>query len=323
MKYLDLFSGIGGFAYAIDQVFYEEENEHIFVENDPFCQAVLRKHWPRAEIHGDIQTFGLNTNSNGNRRTNGKKKINTTKAGKQTFNDASGCDRTFILTGGFPCQPFSQAGRRRGTADDRYLWPPMLDVVGLFRPEWVIAENVAGLVTWNDGMVLATVVSDLEKEGYEVQSFIIPAVAIGAPHRRDRVWIVANRTSGRKWGSKPEGSRSGQSEKTIGNGDSNAYYAKRQRLEGQRDDDSTTKQGKTQQTNDGSTSGSFWREKWQEVALATCNDGMDDGLPRRMDGVTISAARHRRERLKACGNAIVPQVAMQILQAIKEVKSPH
>ena len=188
MKHIDLFSGIGGFAYALDQVFYEEKNEHIFSDNDPFCQAVLRKHWPEAEIYGDIRELtadteggrGRGSKSTGNK--NGQSKI-------QTRNSNRNVD---ILTGGFPCQPFSQAGRRKGTEDDRYLWPEMFRVIQDFKPEWVIAENVRGLVTWNEGLVLQQVCTDLESEGYEVQPLIIPAVAVNAPHRRDRVWIIAH-----------------------------------------------------------------------------------------------------------------------------------
>lgn len=162
----------------------------------------------------------------------------------------------------------------------------MFAVIQNVRPDWVIAENVRGLVTWNDGMVLETVCADLESEGYEVQPIVIPAVAIGAPHKRDRVWIVGHNT-------------------------------KRKGLERQWDNDTATVPTKPQPTNVFSTSGGTWGKDWREVAFATCYDRMDDGLPRWMDGVAISASRHRKERLKACGNAIVPQVAMQIFQAIK------
>lgn len=105
-----------------------------------------------------------------------------------------------ILTGGFPCQPFSHAVRRKGTADDRYQWPNMFRVIQNVKPDWVIAENVRGLITWNEGMVFEQVCTDLESEGYEVQPFIIPACAVNAPHRRDRVWIIAHRTDSRAKG---------------------------------------------------------------------------------------------------------------------------
>jgi len=188
INHLDLFSGIGGFALAADRVFGNVT--HKFVEYDQFCQAVIRKHWPNAEIHGDIYEFVADAR---HKDAQGHEPV-ATEPRKNERVESRSQNRPFILTGGFPCQPFSQAGRRQGTADDRYLWPPMFECVRLFRPEWVIAENVAGILTWNDGMVFETVCADLEAEGYEVQAFVIPACAVGAPHRRDRVWFVANRT---------------------------------------------------------------------------------------------------------------------------------
>lgn len=100
-----------------------------------------------------------------------------------------------MLTGGFPCQPFSLAGKRKGTEDDRYLWPEMLRVIRTVRPRWVVGENVFGIVNWSEGMVFDKVCSDLEAAGYEVQPYIIPACGVGAPHRRDRCWFVAHARS--------------------------------------------------------------------------------------------------------------------------------
>lgn len=198
-----------------------------------------------------------------------------------------------ILTGGFPCQPFSHAGRRQGTSDERYKWPEMFAVIQNVKPDWVIAENVRGLVTWNEGMVLETVCTDLESEGYEVQPFIIPAVAIGAPHRRDRVWIVAHNKS-RRW---------------------NEWTRVDSERNGNRMDNN-----KKERSAEGSKSGRCngkWTRDWREVAFASCDGSLDDGLPRDMAGLTISYAKYRRESLKAVGNSIVPQVAMQIFEAIK------
>jgi len=220
--HMDLFSGIGGFAYAVDQVW---DAEHIFCEIDPYCQAVLKKHWKGSKIYGDIreliQELGLNPDSHSNRQPRRGEEINTAETDKQTLGNLEKCDELiadtesrksgeqteqegwqdisrgcFILTGGFPCQPFSQAGKRKGTSDNRYLWPAMLRVIQLTKPQWVIAENVRGLVNIQDGVVFGQVLADLESEGYEVQPFIIPAVAVNAPHRRDRVWILAKHTAG-------------------------------------------------------------------------------------------------------------------------------
>lgn len=349
MKHLDLFSGIGGFALAADRVFGEVE--HTFVEHDLFCQAILRKHFPNSEIYGDIRSFATDTiskrtmvetsDSNTQGRNSSSKPEREMVRQKNREIDAEGVtagDRPFLLTGGFPCQPFSQAGRRKGTADDRYLWPEMFRVIRATKPTWVIAENVRGLVTWNDGMVLETVCSDMEGEGYEVQPIIIPAVAVGAPHRRDRVWIVAHSTSERQRtrGCDREGGhvlhdekrtpkegepeRNGRERRTSETGEihSIASHTDGDRRAG-RNTEIDTAEGMEQTLGD--AQGRFepdWERDWREVALATCHDGVDDGITRRMGDVTISGARHRKEGLKACGNAIVPQVAMEIFKAIRK-----
>ena len=118
------------------------------------------------------------------------------QSSKQEGRSDTGGSGIDLLTGGFPCQPFSQAGKRKGTNDDRYLWPEMLRVIHEFQPAWVVAENVRGLLTINEGLVFEQVCLDLEGEGYDVQAFVIPAVAVNAPHRRDRVWIIAMHTAG-------------------------------------------------------------------------------------------------------------------------------
>ena len=154
--HLDLFSGIGGFALAARWAGLETLQ---FVEIDSFAQKVLKKNFPDVPIHDDIKTF-----------------------------DATQLCQPFLLTGGYPCQPFSQAGKRRGKEDDRHLWPEMLRVIRECRPTWILAENVAGHIT----MGLDTVLADLESEDYSTRTFVIPACAKDAPHRRDRVWIVGN-----------------------------------------------------------------------------------------------------------------------------------
>lgn len=154
--HLDLFSGIGGFALAAKWNGYKTVG---FCEQDKFCQAVLKKHWPEVPIIEDIRQV----------RGNLYPKIS-------------------LLTGGFPCQPFSVAGERRGKDDNRYLWPEMLRVIREAKPDWIIGENVAGIVN----MALDQVHSDLEAEDYEVETIIIPACSVDASHRRDRCWIVAH-----------------------------------------------------------------------------------------------------------------------------------
>lgn len=331
ITHYDLFAGIGGFSYALDNIFYEQKNEHIFCEWEAFPTTVLKKHWPDATYYGDIAD--LVTDTDRERR----ERVSREDAGRhgQLGGEISHQEQEMvILTGGFPCQPFSHAGRRNGTADDRYKWPEMFAVIRNVRPDWVIAENVRGLVTWNEGMVLETVCADLESEGYEVQPIIIPAVAVGAPHRRDRVWIVANRSSSTSGVEQPNASgqtrqHTEDSQREVVRPEIGETSAK-----GNKANSGTTpnprhqRPEKSEQQSVGSEQlrGGYWHQDWREVAFATCYDGVDDGLPRRMDGATlrgkrtdtISASQHRKERLKACGNAIVPQVAMEIFKAIKE-----
>ena len=192
MTHGSLFSGIGGFDLAaqwagFDNVFHCEWN--------PFAQQILKYHFPNSESYEDIT--------------------------KSDFTKHRG--KVDIISGGFPCQPFSCAGQRKGADDDRYLWPQMLRVIREVQPSWVIGENVAGIATMvqpgqevevggqtsifgesdtkdvsiQQEYVIETVCSDLEREGYSVQPIVIPACAIGAPHRRDRVWFVAHRTNAR------------------------------------------------------------------------------------------------------------------------------
>jgi DNA (cytosine-5)-methyltransferase 1 len=343
MKHLDLFSGIGGFALATEMVW--DNVEHVFCDNEPYAQEILKKHWPTAKIYGDIRTLTYAENEQAD------------SAEPSRLHTKSGIrDRVHLLTGGFPCQPFSQAGRRLGTEDDRHLWPEMLRVIREFHPRWVIGENVGGLVTWSEGLVLEQVHTDLESEGYEVQAFIIPAVAVNAPHRRDRVWIIAHSTSSRdtrrpeqvrekdggqvgELHTEPDNSNIHASNPRLKHGESrrdervetntekrtarptdtqrqdknggNASNTKHKRQQGQGNngEPSDTEENQTGETN-WSDYTHDWSENWLEVATRLCR--MDDGIPKRLD---------RTPRLKALGNAIVPQVAAEIMKVIKEIDS--
>lgn len=158
LKLLDLFSGIGGFSLGLESTGGFETIA--FVEKDDFCQKVLKKHWPNITIEGDIRNV---------------------KGDKYEAD---------VVTGGFPCQPFSVAGKRKGTDDDRYLWDETIRVVRECKPRWFIGENVEGLININNGVVLRQVQTDLEKEGFEVQCLVIPASGVGAWHQRKRIWIM-------------------------------------------------------------------------------------------------------------------------------------
>jgi len=320
MKHLDLFSGIGGASLAVDTVWGRENVEHIFVENDKFCTQVLKKHWPQAEIHGDIRTFTNTTNAQSSDRTNTRTSISDREIRK----------RPFILTGGFPCQPFSQAGRRKGTEDDRHLWPEMLRVIREFKPEWVIGENVAGFVTWGEGLVLEQVCTDLEKEGYEVQPFIIPAVAVNAPHRRDRVWIVAHANDKRRDdGFNHREERHIQTDERIATENKSERQGRKRGIGavGSDVENSISKRSGGGLESSGQVLGCTstevkderpdWSRNWLEVATELCS--VDDGLPVELDGFKLSKSRHRAEQLKGYGNAWVPQVAIEIMKIIKSI----
>lgn len=209
MVHISLFDGIAGFGLAAEAVGWTVGASS---EIDPFCQRVLRHHFPKTYHHGDIHTLTYETidaelsKRFGDWRRNG-----------------------VILTGGFPCQGFSTAGKRAGTNDDRYLWPQMLRLIQEIRPDWIVGENVAGILSMEDEsglrrevfaqvegrkitryadfdhyeslytrqapMLVTSIIEDLEKEGYEVQTFVIPAASVGAPHKRDRIWFVAHADS--------------------------------------------------------------------------------------------------------------------------------
>ena len=325
ITHYDLFAGIGGFSYALDQVFYDQEIKHIFCEWESFPTAVLKKHWPEGTYYGDIADLVTDTEcerlERSSEETTGHTRQRSGEWGDQTQNiqHAANTSNTrtktmhkrqkppsklTIVTGGFPCQPFSHAGRRKGTEDDRYKWPEMFEVIKNTQPDWVIAENVRGFVTWNEGMVLERTCADLESEGYEVQPFIIPACAVQAPHQRERVWIVANHR-----GAGLEEARASKQTEGCWRGSSGLPKNSREGVFGN---------APHRKHRNGCNQSTTWNQDWREVAFATCHDKMDDGLPRRMGNVTISGARYRREALKAYGNAIVPQVAMEIFKSIRQ-----
>ena len=166
LKILDLFSGLGGFSLGLERTGNFETIA--FCDNDKYSNLVLQKHWKGVKIYNDVKEIT-------------KEKL-----------ESDGVELPDIITGGFPCQPFSVAGKQKGTSDDRHLWPEMFRIIQELKPRWVIGENVKGLVNLQDGMVFETVCTDLEGEGYEVRAFNIPAAGVGAPHRRERIWIVAH-----------------------------------------------------------------------------------------------------------------------------------
>lgn len=253
MKFISLFAGIGGFDLGLERAGMQCVGQ---VEINPFCQRVLEHHWPEVKRIGDIR------NVNGNE-----------------FGTID------LVCGGFPCQPFSTAGKRKGATDDRYLWPEMLRVIKSYRPAWVLGENVAGIVS----MALDTVLSDLEREGYETQAFIIPACAVDANHDRKRVWIIANSANTRS-----EDLRGRENSILVSN-------TKRFRF------GSELRESEGQQPGSG-------REAWSELA-APCNWPTEPGVGRMANGVP-----GRVDRLRSLGNAVVPQVVEVIGRAIMQAE---
>jgi len=160
MKHQSLFSGIGGFEIAAEWMGWENISH---TEINEFGRKVLNHHYPNAKSHGDITTTDY-----------------TIYRG-----------RVDIVTGGFPCQPYSVAGKRKGKDDERHLWPEMLRAIRQIAPRWVVGENVRGIINWDAGVVFNEVQADLEAEGYEILPFLLPAASVNAPHERYRTWFVA------------------------------------------------------------------------------------------------------------------------------------
>jgi len=165
LKVLDLFSGLGGFSLGLERTGHFETVA--FCDNDKFSKLILDKHWKGKKVYEDVREIT-------------KEKL-----------IADGIEIPDVVTGGFPCQPFSVAGKQKGTSDDRHLWPEMFRIIKALQPRIVLGENVRGIVNIQDGMVFETVCTNLEDEGYEVQAFNIPAAGVGAPHRRERIWFIA------------------------------------------------------------------------------------------------------------------------------------
>jgi DNA (cytosine-5)-methyltransferase 1 len=324
MRHGSLFSGIGGFDLASEWMGWE----NVFhCEWNPFGQKVLNYYWPNAITYHDIT--------------------------KTDFTIHRG--RIDIITGGFPCQPYSSAGKRLGKEDERHLWPEMLRAIREIQPTWIVGENVRGLTNWNGGLVFDEVQSDLEAQGYEVTPFLLPAASVNAPHRRERIWFIAYNASYSnllrfdkciKYDEVNTGEGRldafGDINESAING--NASYSESGRKGGISIESKKTRTRKSNKSS-GSVCGfslsnatdsdglglrgqgdrignsRFTNKKskgnnWQNFPTVSPICDGNDGLSDRLDSITFS--KWRNESIKAGGNAVVPQVVYQIFKSMEK-----
>jgi DNA (cytosine-5)-methyltransferase 1 len=286
MRHGSLFSGIGGFDLAAEWCGWENVFQ---VEIDEFAQKVLAYHFPNVKRYSDVKEFD-----------------GTPYKGAVD-----------VISGGFPCQPYSNAGKRKGKNDDRHLWPEMLRIIREISPTYVVGENVYGLYSWNDGMVFDEIISDLETLGYEVRPVFIPAVAVNAPHRRMRIWFVAYANGA---GSRGNGGTSRGTQSEVRRQDASdvlepfrhdGVAANAEMPRGARERISQSRKGQFNRRDSRAVQTDFEQFPTQSPIC-----GGDDGISRQLDGITFP--KWRAESIKAYGNAIVPQVAYQIFEAIKQ-----
>ena len=257
LKLLDLFSGIGGFSLGLESTGYFETIA--FVEKDKFCQQVLKKNFKDIPIESEV---------------------------RDVKGDRYAAD---IVCGGFPCQPFSVAGKRKGTDDDRYLWDETIRIIRECKPRWFIGENVEGIINIQKGVVLRQVCDDLEREGFQVQCLVIPASGIGAWHQRKRIWIIGCNIS--------------NSISELSDGCSSSTRdssTEQQRLVSNKSKDRNKIRSKAKRCSEQTKS-------WWQTQSELC------GVP---NGISTELDKDRANRIKSLGNSIVPEIAREIGQSI-------
>jgi len=323
LKHLDLFSGIGGFSLGLESAGLVETVA--FCDFDKYCQKVLKKNFPGVPIYGDV------------------KELNYDKL------KADGIDQIDIITGGYPCQPFSVAGRKKGEEDPRHVWPEMFRLIKELRPTWVIGENVGGHIK----LGLDTVLENLESEGYSARTFSISATSIGANHKRERVWIIANladterlgRTEGTEKSEELEREESSDKPDNCGQGCTkckscqtvaNSDEMQRQYLRGQESEQTQKKfertsersgtqngvansegsKGNVDDANQGN--GKTSQEELSREHSSACGVGtwwsVEPDVGRVAHGIP-----ERVDRLKCLGNSVVPQIPYVIGLSLKKI----
>ncbi|AEY65395.1 DNA (cytosine-5-)-methyltransferase [Clostridium sp. BNL1100] len=277
LTHFSTFTGIGGIDLAAEWAGFETVGQCEWAD---YPTKVLEKHWPNVPRWRDIRSVTA-----------------------ESFKEKTGLSTTTIISGGFPCQPFSNAGLRKGKEDDRYLWPEMLRVISELKPTWFIGENVAGIID----MALDQVLSDLESQGYSTQTFIIPACSQNASHRRDRVFIIANIDSSR------------YIHREI------KKYSAKHRINAFND---TTKSISTITDIDGNRIQRSFEEKvlWQQRLPRQQGIGSVEGWVERCNEYEPKLLRNFHgvpngmDRVKCLGNAVVPQQVYPILKAIADIE---
>lgn len=317
LTHLSLFSGIGGIDLAAKWAGFETI---AFCEIDPYCQKILSKHWPAVPIIGDVKDVTKERIATYTRRTYEGCK---SQSEWSSSNLTRLCEQTTLISGGFPCQPHSVAGKRKGSSDERNLWPEFRRVIGEIRPKWVLAENVPGLFSSDGGRFFGSVLSDLASLGYSVGWSTYGAVDVGALHRRNRVFIVAysQRVSQT---SRHRGNMRGilqESEPIRPESGSPFCYSPIKGLP----DWAGGEMGQPSPLTE------FERSDGRETEWETLGSvrGVSDGFSRGVDGHTgeewtggrrCVPVRNRVPRLKALGNAVVPQQIYPVLKSIAEVE---
>ena len=300
LTHLSLFSGIGGLDLAAEWAGFKTVGQCEYAD---YPTKVLEKHWPTVERWRDIRTLT-----------------------GESFYERTGLRTVDLISGGFPCQPFSVAGKQQGKEDDRYLWPEMVRVIKELRPTWIVGENVAGIVK----LALPDILSELEAEGYRTRTFLIPACAVGARHRRYRVAIVGysehHGSSPATFSRSTEKAGSGEQESER----SGSYVSDTHNWSGvmRRDGKLPTTQdaGARREDNGRRTQE---HESGKRRTTQSRLGGMADGIPAWLDGYwdvepdiprIAKGIPNRVERLKGLGNAVVPQQFYPVLKAIADVE---
>ena len=340
MIHISTFSGLGGGDLAAEWAGWKN---YAGCEINEFCNKIRNYYWPKAYHHRDIHTLTYSL---------------LNEEIKKRFGEHWRSEDV-VLTGGFPCQGFSVAGKRGGTDDNRYLWPEMLRVCKEIKPTWIVAENVTGILSMEDKssvwsevfpkmenktitrypeidhykavysrqakMLIETICEDLEREGFEVQPIAIPAASVGAPHKRERIWIIGHSKHNGSLTARVRGNEQKSSEQTRENKVREPERA-------------NTSQSRTTSHNPGNrmernrTPGikitrtsikskiprcNHARNNWQDWPTQPPICSRDDGIPSRLDSITFS--KWRNESIKGFGNAWVPQVAYQIFDLINTI----